>query len=46
MVCKGDPSIEIGYGALKKGLWVLPVSLRPGEEEIVARRLREVLTTR
>jgi L-seryl-tRNA(Ser) seleniumtransferase len=42
----GDPSIEIALpGPHKDGLWMMPVNLQPGEEHIVARRLREVLTS-
>lgn len=42
----GNPSIEIGYGGYKEALWAVPVSLRPGDEEIIAQRLLEALTSR
>jgi L-seryl-tRNA(Ser) seleniumtransferase len=40
---EGDPAICVA-GAGPHGLFVNPQTLEPGEEEIVARRLREVLT--
>ncbi len=42
---EGDPSIMLGVAGPEGGIGVVPVNLRDGEEEIVARRLREVLTT-
>ena len=41
---EGDPPIYIGRGGYRDELWVTPVTLQPGEEVVVARRLREVLT--
>ena len=41
---EGDPSILLGPAGPEGGIAVVPVNLRNGEEEIVARRLREVLT--
>ena len=41
---EGDPSILLGAVGPEGGIGVVPVNLRDGEEEIVARRLREVLT--
>ena len=41
---EGDPSILLGAAGPEGGIAVVPVNLRDGEEEIVARRLREVLT--
>jgi L-seryl-tRNA(Ser) seleniumtransferase len=43
---RGEPSIELGYGELRDALWITPVCLQPGQEDVVARRLREVLTVR
>ncbi|MDP3062570.1 MAG: aminotransferase class V-fold PLP-dependent enzyme [Chloroflexota bacterium] len=40
---EGDPPIYIGHGGYKGELWVTPVTLQPGEERIVAARLREAL---
>jgi hypothetical protein len=44
----GIPSIEASnMGAFKppwKGLGIFPYNLQPGEERIVARRIREILT--
>ena len=39
---EGDPSIELRPGA-KKGIEVAVWMLQPGEAQIVARRIREVL---
>lgn len=41
---KGDPPIYIGRGGYRDELWVTPVTLQPGEEQVVARRLKEVLS--
>jgi L-seryl-tRNA(Ser) seleniumtransferase len=41
---QGDPPIYIGRGGYKGELWITPVTLQPGEEEIVAHRLKEELT--
>ena len=41
---RGDPPIYIGRGGYRGELWVTPVNLQEGEEEIVARRLKEILT--
>jgi seryl-tRNA(Sec) selenium transferase len=40
---EGDPPIYIGHGGYKDELWVTPVTLQPGEERIVATRLRQAL---
>ena len=40
----GDPPIYIGAGGYRDELYVAMVTLQEGEEEIVARRLREELT--
>lgn len=40
----GDPAIYIGCGGYKDEIWVTPVTLQPGEEQVVARRLREELS--
>ena len=42
---EGDPPIMLGVAGPEGGIGVVPVNLRNGEEEIVARRLREVLTS-
>ncbi len=42
---EGDPSILLGVAGPEGGIAVVPVNLRNGEEEIVARRLREILAT-
>jgi len=41
---RGDPAIYIGRGGYRGELWVTPVTLRDGEERVVATRLREELT--
>ena len=41
---KGDPSIHLGSAGPEGGIAVVPVNLRDGEEEIVAARLKEILT--
>jgi hypothetical protein len=41
---EGEPAIAVS-GAGADGIFVNPQTLEPGEEEIVARRLREVLAT-
>ena len=41
----GEPPIYIGTGPKPEELWVAPVTLQDGEAEIVAGRLRQVLTT-
>jgi len=43
---EGNPPIYIGRGGYKDELWVTPITLQPGEERIVATRLREALTQR
>ena len=40
----GDPSIRVGTVGLNRTIAVVPVDLQDGEEEIVARRLKEILT--
>jgi hypothetical protein len=42
---KGNPAIELNPSTGPNGLVVGVWMLQPGEEEIVARRLREVLTS-
>jgi L-seryl-tRNA(Ser) seleniumtransferase len=41
---RGDPPIAIGEGGFRGELFAVMVTLRNGEEHIVAERLREVLT--
>jgi L-seryl-tRNA(Ser) seleniumtransferase len=41
---QGDPPIYIGRGGYRDELWITPATLQPGEEETVARRLKECLT--
>lgn len=41
----GDPSIRVGSAPHADGIAIIPVNLQDGEEEIVAQRLREMLTT-
>ncbi len=41
---EGDPPIYLGPAGPEGGIAVVPVNLRDGEEEIVAGRLREILT--
>jgi hypothetical protein len=40
---EGEPAVVVRRGA--KGIVVDPMTLMPGEEEVVGRRLREALTT-
>ena len=40
----GDPSIQVGDAQNGPGIAVIPVNLAPGEDMLVASRLREVLT--
>jgi L-seryl-tRNA(Ser) seleniumtransferase len=40
---QGDPPIYIGSGPGERELWVAPVELQEGEDDIVARRLVEAL---
>ena len=40
----GDPSIRTRPSSFAGGIAFVPVNLRDGEEEIIARRLREILT--
>ncbi|MCH8310678.1 MAG: aminotransferase class V-fold PLP-dependent enzyme [Chloroflexi bacterium] len=46
MLEDGDPGVRIGASDVGDALAVYPVNLQPGEEEILAARLREVLTGR
>ncbi|MFH1568147.1 MAG: aminotransferase class V-fold PLP-dependent enzyme, partial [Gemmatimonadota bacterium] len=39
----GEPSIAVGAESRSRTLWLSPQHLEPGEEEIVAARLRQVL---
>jgi L-seryl-tRNA(Ser) seleniumtransferase len=39
----GDPPVYIGSGWYRDELWVTPVTLKPGEEKVVATRLRQAL---
>ena len=41
---EGDPPIYIGAGPEPRELWVAPVALQGGEEDLVARRLLAALT--
>ena len=43
---EGDPPIYIGAGPEPRELWVAPVALQEGEEDLVARRLLAALTGR
>ena len=43
---EGDPPIYIGVGPEPRELWVAPVALQDGEEDLVARRLLAALTER
>ena len=40
----GDPSIRVGTVGLNRTIAIVPVDLQDGEEEIVAQRLKEILT--
>jgi D-glucosaminate-6-phosphate ammonia-lyase len=40
----GDPPIYIGRGRYRDELWITPVNLQPGEERVVADRLKQLLT--
>lgn len=44
MLEDGEPGVRIGASDGGEALAVFPVNLRPGEEEILAARLKEVLT--
>ena len=44
LLAEGDPSVRVGPPEFAGGIMMSPVNLRDGEEETVARRLREVLT--
>lgn len=46
MLEDGDPGVRVGLSDVGDALAIYPVNLRSGEEEILAARLREVLTTR
>jgi hypothetical protein len=41
---EGDLPIYIGVGPEPRELWVAPVALQDGEEDLVARRLLAALT--
>ena len=41
----GNPSIRVGSAGFAGGIAIIPVNLQDGEEEIVSRRLKEVLTS-
>ena len=41
---KGDPSIHIGVLSEKRMLWVAPVALQDGEDQVVANRIIEEIT--
>ena len=45
MLFDGDPGVRVGLSDIGDALAVYPVALQPGEEEILAARLKEVLTT-
>ncbi len=40
----GDPSIRVREAEFTGGISIIPVALQDGEEEIIAQRLREILT--
>ena len=42
---QGEPPIYLGAAGPEGGIAVVPVNLRDGEDEIVAKRLREILTS-
>ena len=44
MLEEGEPSIRVLARPIYDRMNVIPVNLRDGEEEIVARRLRDILT--
>lgn len=45
MLFDGDPGVRVGLSDIGDALAVYPVALQPGEEAILAARLKEVLTT-
>ena len=45
MLFDGDPGVRVGLSDIGDALAVYPVALQPGEEEILAARLKEVLAT-
>ena len=45
MLFDGDPGVRVGLSDIGDALAVYPVALQPGEEVILAARLKEVLTT-
>ena len=45
MLFDGDPGVRVGLSDVGDALAVYPVALQPGEEVILAARLKEVLTT-
>ena len=40
---EGNPPIHIGNGGYKDEIWITHVTLPPGEEDVVAERLRKAL---
>ena len=41
----GDPSIRVGSAGSYGGISIIPVDLQAGDEELIARRLKEILTS-
>jgi D-glucosaminate-6-phosphate ammonia-lyase len=46
MLRDGDPSIRVGSAGYYGGISIVPVNLQDGEEELIARRLKEILRSR
>jgi hypothetical protein len=46
MLRDGDPSIRVGSAGYYGGISIIPVNLQDGEEELIARRLKEILKSR
>ena len=45
MLEDGDPSIRVGSAGEYGGISIIPVDLQAGDEELIARRLKEILIT-
>ena len=45
MLEDGDPSIRVGSAGNYGGISIVPVDLQPGDEELIAQRLKEIFTT-
>ena len=41
----GDPGIEVGKASIYGGISIIPVNLQDGDEQIIARRLKAILTS-